>query len=78
MKLSAVRTLSYTLYALAALLLIVDWYTDIFELTFVALSLCVLVFVINRLFWKCPHCGKNLGRLEKLAHCHNCGKELEM
>ena len=72
MKLSAVRTLSYTLYALAALLLIIDWYTDIFELTLVALSLCVLVFVINRLFWKCPHCGKNPGYkvTDRCPHCN--------
>ena len=78
MKLSTVRTLTYALWALMVLLLVIVWYTDIFQLVFPALGLVALVFLLNRLFWKCPHCGKNLGRLEKQNHCHNCGKELEM
>ena len=78
MKLSTVRTLTYALWALMVLLLVIVWYADIFQLVFPALGLVALVFLLNRLFWKCPHCGKNLGRLEKQNHCHNCGKELEM
>ena len=78
MKLSTVRTLTYGLWALMVLLLVVVWYADIFQLVFAAIGLVALVFLINHLFWKCPHCGANLGRIEKQNHCHNCGRELEM
>ena len=78
MKLSTVRTLTYGLWTLMVLLLVVVWYADIFQLVFAAIGLVGLVFLVNHLFWKCPHCGANLGRLEKQNHCHSCGRELEM
>lgn len=29
-------------------------------------------------FWRCPHCGKSLGRLAKVNYCPYCGEELDM
>lgn len=29
-------------------------------------------------FWRCPHCGKSLGRLAKVNYCSYCGEELDM
>ena len=78
MKLTTVRKLIYTLLALMCILLIVVWYTDWFRLSLVAIALLILIGIINHVFWKCPHCGANLGRMEKQNHCHSCGKELEM
>ena len=31
--------------------------------------------VLTALFWKCPHCGKFLGR-SRGVYCHHCGKKL--
>ena len=78
MKLSTVRTLTYGLLAVMCLLLVAVWYTDQYRISLVAIAVMILVAILNRLFWKCPHCGANLGRLEKQNHCHSCGKELEM
>ncbi|MBR5533259.1 MAG: hypothetical protein IKU62_00200 [Ruminiclostridium sp.] len=78
MKLSTVRRLTYMLLALICVMLVLVWYLDVYELVYSAVTLVVLVGIVNCLFWKCPHCGKNLGRLEKQNHCHNCGKELVM
>ena len=78
MKLATVRRLTYVLLALICMMLVLVWYLDVYELVHSAVALVVLVGIVNRLFWKCPHCGKNLGRLEKQNHCHNCGRELEM
>ena len=46
-------------------------------------TLCMMVFyllvavwlVLTALFWKCPHCGKFLGR-SRGVYCHHCGKKL--
>ena len=78
MKLATVRRLTYVLLALICMMLVLVWDLDVYELVHSAVALVVLVGIVNRLFWKCPHCGKNLGRLEKQNHCHNCGRELEM
>ena len=77
-RLTTVRKLTYGLWALMVLLLVIVWYMDFFALVYPAIGLVILVFVVNHLFWKCPHCGANLGRMEMQNRCHSCGKELEM
>ena len=58
MKLSTVRRLTYMLLALICVMLVLVWYLDVYELVYSAVTLVVLVGIVNRLFWKCPHCGK--------------------
>jgi len=41
------------------------------------LILAVAVAIINIIFWRCPYCGKNLGR-DTGKFCQHCGKELNM
>ena len=42
-----------------------------------ALVLCAVVVVINIVFWRCPYCGKGLGR-DSGKFCQHCGKELNI
>ena len=38
--------------------------------------LCAAAISVNLALWRCPHCGKNLGRgVPKF--CPNCGKKLD-
>lgn len=78
MKLSTVHKLHYFLLVVMCVILIIVWYTDFLHLSLAAIGILILVGIINRVFWKCPHCGAKLGRMEKQNRCHNCGKELEM
>lgn len=42
----------------------------------IALTVCYIVFLL--VFWRCPHCHKFLGMLEKFQTCRRCGKNLEL
>lgn len=46
---------------------------------FTAISFLALAgfFLVDFLYWRCPHCGRNLGRLGECGeYCTHCGKEL--
>ena len=36
----------------------------------------ILIFAVRAKFWKCPYCGKYIGR-DLGYFCKNCGKELK-
>jgi len=37
----------------------------------------VALLIIGGLYWRCPHCGKMLGRLDAVPkHCMHCGGKL--
>ena len=44
---------------------------------FTILPLFVIWIFLHNIWWRCPHCKKNLGRLEHgITHCKYCGKKL--
>ncbi len=47
--------------------------------TWSALVVTILIgaaVTIWLLFWRCPDCGKNLGRIDNKKHCPHCGAKL--
>ncbi len=46
-------------------------------LLILSLLLCAGLVGINLTCWRCPHCGKSLGR-DTGKFCQHCGKELNM
>ena len=80
MKMS-LKQVKYLVYALAALLFFVTlaayWFHSV-GLSVLAAGLCTAIVAIGRTMWRCPHCGKPLGRIERApGFCQNCGGELE-
>lgn len=43
-------------------------------LTTILLAAMLYVMVM---FWRCPHCGEHLGRIDNAKFCKHCGKELD-
>ena len=37
-----------------------------------------LFVLLNKSCWKCPHCGKSLGRFGRKKTCPNCGEPIDM
>ena len=33
-------------------------------------------FACLLLFWRCPHCGRHLGRMDNAKFCKHCGEKL--
>ena len=66
MKMS-LKQVKYLVYALAALLFFVTlaayWFHSV-GLSVLAAGLCTAIVAIGRTMWRCPHCGKPLGRIE--------------
>ena len=46
-----------------------------------AAAFIVVLFIfalINKGYWKCPACGKHLGRFGRISKCSECGAEWDM
>lgn len=56
--------------AACAVMLEVEWLLYGFSVLIIAFFICVL------LLWRCPFCGKHLGRVGNVKYCMHCGKEL--
>lgn len=76
MKLKTVKIVEILLIVLAFLFLAFGYSTD--KLFFVVLAaLCCAGFgFVNLIFWRCPKCGKWLGRDSK-NFCTHCGAPLD-
>ena len=63
-----------TLAYLSALLG-VTWAIGVFTVLFIGgfIAFCIIDFC----FWKCPHCGGDLGRFYG-KYCQHCGKKLDL
>ena len=73
-----VRIISWTLYALAILLILLGWLLRLFWLIAAALVVIVAAIVFLAIFNRCPHCGHFLGRAGGAAFCPYCGKKPEV
>jgi len=70
----------YLIYALAVcivfsaiLAMLFPQAVTIFLLSFAFFSIALVT--VNRIFWRCPHCGSQLGR-DIGRFCQHCGMEL--
>ena len=40
--------------------------------------LTLAALVLNAIFWRCPDCGRGLGKRWSIAYCPHCGARLEI
>ncbi len=70
----------FTVCIVAILLIAFSVYLvpDAIKPFFMAVSIIsVTIFMIVFFaMWRCPHCGRSLGRLDNATHCKYCGKKL--
>lgn len=79
MKLQTVKRVLWGLCALAILLMLLYMLTKsvVSIISLAAVLLGMLLF--ERTYWRCPHCGRFLGRLDaKASFCPFCGEKLEL
>jgi rubrerythrin len=73
------KTICYILMTVTVLLVMMGqawkWNNGIALLVgFGGIGAFVVIFLA---FWRCPHCGKSLGRLAELEYCPYCGQKLK-
>ncbi len=51
--------------------------TQLMLFGYLAVVVAVAMCVIDFKFWRCPKCGRHLGRVKKRMYCHACGQELD-
>ena len=39
-------------------------------------SICILAILFDVLFYRCPHCGKYLGKNSTSGYCPHCGRKI--
>lgn len=84
MKLKTVRTLinglAVSIIAMLIPFWLIEWtdsrvYTYVVYILWGAMFLALLVVELR--FWRCPHCGRRLGRDVK-QFCTHCGEKLDL
>ncbi len=81
MRLKTVKTICYTLLAVFCILMLFLLLTQTPAFGYAAIGIAALIGVFMAAFWRCPHCGKNLGQLgisSKAKYCRYCGKEIDL
>lgn len=78
MRLKTFKLIRYLLWAAAAILVLVLAITrlDLFLWLVAGWALAYAAFELA--FWRCPDCGRWLGREKRIAYCPYCGKELDI
>ena len=74
MKPKKARKLSCFLFVIGVIIMLFGYADIIFLL--IGLVVAVSSLVPNLLFYKCPHCGKHLGR-NGSDFCQHCGKSID-
>ena len=83
MKLKKVKTICEILVAVECAMIPVTWIAAVAPVALgiavgimIGLLITLCVFMIG--FWRCPDCGRGLGRLGKYEYCSHCGTKLDM
>lgn len=74
MKLKRIRWICYALFALALLFCGLMYLHPAFLIG--CLAALISLVSVNLFFYRCPHCGRHLGR-EVGDYCQHCGEELD-
>ena len=40
-------------------------------------AVCIAATLFHDIFYRCPHCGRYLGRVTPSGYCRYCGKKIE-
>ena len=81
MKLRTVKRLYHILLLAAVIVTVMAyhvWPLPVYLTVGVGLLLAMGLLVQK--FWRCPHCGKPLGKMNisPVVHCPHCGKKVEL
>ena len=78
MDINKAKRLIYGLLAVAFLCMALAFIGDVLRewLLYGFMVLIVAFAVCLFLFWRCPHCGKHLGRMDNAEFCKHCGEKL--
>lgn len=76
MKLKTVKILEIALIGLAFLCLALLYVKESALIGILGVLSCVGMIAVNLIFWRCPKCGKWLGRDSK-HFCTHCGAPLD-
>lgn len=78
MKLKITKAVLYLLAAAVAVLFILQVGRGGTPLLMAACGVLVLYLIVYALFWRCPHCGKHLGKDLNVRKCRHCGEKLDI
>lgn len=76
MKLKTAEVIQNVLWAVVGISLIIAYLSDKIVFVIIGMIAFGMIIAVRALFWKCPYCGKYIGR-DKGIYCKNCGKELK-
>lgn len=76
MNLKKVKYLIYALGAACVPMFLLLYATRSLVFLWLAMAFGVAIVVVNLRFWRCPHCGGNLGR-DVSHYCTHCGHRLD-
>ncbi|WP_434310076.1 hypothetical protein [Hominifimenecus sp. rT4P-3] len=79
MKLRKVKIMIYIMIGIMGILLLAMMVTKILVLGYIVSATLIATAIFERLYWKCPYCGRFLGCLnDRGKYCQHCGKEIEI
>ncbi len=78
MKLKTVQKVIFALYGVMLVCWLLMAVTKSLLFAVPALAAVFIQPIFKLLYWKCPHCGKFLGKQLGPQHCRNCGEKVEL
>ena len=78
MELKKVKKIFNTIYIIIFVLLLVFAILNLLKTWFASIIFILLGvdLFIWRKYWRCPHCGSHLGKMDYSPRCSSCGKKL--
>ncbi len=78
MKLKTVQLTIICLYAAAIVFAVLTAVLRSPVMIVLAMAAVIAQTVVRICFWKCPHCGRILGKQLGPQHCRYCGEKVEL
>ena len=64
-------------YAAGAVTAVVGAVIPFVPTVIVGAAVCIAAVLFHGIFYRCPHCGRYLGRITPSAYCRHCGKKID-
>lgn len=76
MKIKTVEKIQNLLWVIVGISVILTYLFDKNTFLIIGVIALAMILVVRAKFWKCPYCGKYIGR-DKGNYCKNCGKQIK-
>lgn len=76
MNLKKVLRITYWLVGICLVLMVFGALIESITVALIGIAVSFAAVFVSIKYWRCPHCGKHLGR-DLGKYCLHCGKELE-